>query len=397
VRRFNCIDTASYHAAVDDGLRVTVETPQLSPAECWNYLCYWGPSKEVYAPNPNPHLTEWHKHNPPPGTAYNPLPRFDHRSLVERPDVGKRIAAMHALAPYDHVISFNFIRMGYAGQKNESNYDRCQEVYKLVLPYATYAMAAVADAVKDQPGAYEALMSKAAVIEPARYFYLGSYFQERHMDDKAAGYFEKGNDLTSNSVGASHHAPWLVKYYLDKGEIQKAQRVADEAGEVYSSPGLEAKAEFLEATGKYAEAFEWYAKIEERYEKSGPLIEFCGRYKAKTGDTRFDAELKNRTAKLFPKGLEKVSLKDFQSTPTDGVLVREENDLLRKAGMKLADVIVAVNGLRVHNFPQYNYGRSADMTSEMTLIIWQANQYREVVANPPDHRFGVKMGDYRQK
>jgi tetratricopeptide (TPR) repeat protein len=270
-------------------------------------------------------------------------------------------------------------------------------VYKLVLPYATYAMAEVADTVQDQPDRYEALMSQASALDPARYYNLGDYFKARQMEDKTARYYEKGNELCSDSVNASYHASWLVKYYLKKGERQKAQSVADEAGEVYSSVGLEAKAEFFEATGKYAEAFEWYAKEEERYDDSSSLISFCVRYKAKTGDTRFDAALNSRVLKLFPKGIEKVSLKDLQSAPADGVLINDENDLVTKAGMKTGDIIVAVNGIRVHDFAQYGYGREIGMTPEITLIVWQGHQYRETKASPPDHRFGVDMGDYPAK
>jgi hypothetical protein len=198
-------------------------------------------------------------------------------------------------------------------------------------------------------------------------------------------------------VKASYYASWLVKYYLKKGETQKAQSIADKAGGVYSAVGLEAKAEFFEATGKYDEAFEWYAKEEKRYDKPDPLISFCIRYKAKAGDTRFDAELNSRVLKLFPKGIEKVDLKDFQSAPADGVLLQKENDLVSKARMKTGDIIVAVNGIRVHNLPQYLQGRETSMAPEMTLIVWQGNQYREIKASPPNHRFGVDMGDYPAK
>jgi len=393
VRRFNCTNEASYHSALDDGFRVTVAAPQLTPAECWNYLCYRGPAREVYKPNPNPHLTEWHKHNPPPGTAYNPRPRFDHRSLVERLDANTRIDTMHALAPYDRNISYNLIRIEY---KKQPTFEQCQEVYKLVLPYATYAMVAVADTVQDQPDRYEEFMSRAATLDPARYYNLGEYFQERQIEDKVAEYYEKGNELCSDSVNASYHASWLVKYYLKKGETQKAQKVADDAGDVYSARGLEAKAEFFEATGKNSEAFEWYRKVEERYNDSDPLINFCNRYKAKTGDTRFDAELNRRVLKLFPKGIEKVVIKDFQSAPADGVLVKEENDLVSKAGMKTGDIIVAVNGIRVHNLAQYLHGRKTNLPG-MVLIVWQGNQYHEIKASPPNHRFGADMGDYHAK
>jgi S1-C subfamily serine protease len=65
--------------------------------------------------------------------------------------------------------------------------------------------------------------------------------------------------------------------------------------------------------------------------------------------------------------------------------------------MKTGDIIVAVNGIRVHNFAQYGCGRETGMTPEMTLIIWQGNQYHEIKASPPNHRFGADMGDYPAK
>jgi len=54
---------------VDDGFKVTVAAPHLVPAECWNYLCYKVNFAPPYNPNPNPHVNEWHNHNPPPGRS----------------------------------------------------------------------------------------------------------------------------------------------------------------------------------------------------------------------------------------------------------------------------------------------------------------------------------------
>jgi hypothetical protein len=134
--------------------------------------------------------------------------------------------------------------------------------------------------------------------------------------------------------------------------------------------------------------------MEERYDDSAPLIDFCVRYKARTGDSRFEPEVKKRMSKLFPKGIQKVSKTDFHGPPTDGVLIRQQNDLLKSAGMKLGDVIVAVYGIRVHDFRQYNYGRGLKDTPEMDLIVWQGDTYREFKPSPPDHRFGLDFGDF---
>jgi tetratricopeptide (TPR) repeat protein len=390
VRRFNCTDVASYHKSVDDGFKVTVATPQLVPARCWNFLCYWFTPDEYYHPNPNPHVNEWHKHNPPPGTAYNPLPRLDHPSLTRRPDSEAMLDKLHEMAPYDGDITWYIWKTKY---NSKPGYEQAVALFQPTLAYDYHAMGRVADTIQDQPEKYEQLLSKAAELNPSDYFTLADYFEQRN-GDKAAGYIERGNSQCPDSVLASYSASWLVKYYLQKGRTEAARREADFAGEVYSSVGLQAKAEFLEATGDYAGAFQWFSNIEERYDDSGPLLAFCIRYKTKTGNSTYDGEVQKRLGKLFPKGVEKVGLGDFQSAPKDGVLIEQQNNFIRSFGLSRGDVIVAVFGIRVHNFAQYNYGRETSLNPELDLIVWQDNRYREIKATSPNHRFGVDFGDY---
>ena len=394
VRWFNSINSGAYHAAVDDAIKVTMATPQLTPAMCWNCMWYHGPKGEQYTPNPNPHINEWHKHNPPPGTAYNMRPRFDQLSLCGRPGLAVVLDNIHTLAPYDRNISYNLIRLTYTRLKAKPTCEQSQELYKAVLPYATFAMTAVAATVQDQPERYENLMTNAASLDPSCYYPLGDYFRGKGVTEKAVSYYEQALNLGPDSVQAASKADWLIKYYLKKGERPKAQALADLAGEVYSAAGLEAKAGFLEATRDYDGAFEWYAKVEERYGESDPLIQFCARYEAKSGDSRFAGELKSRISKLFPQGIEKVSLTDFQAPPTSGVRVCEQNNLVREAGMRVNDVIVAVNGIRIHSMAQYKYARETEASPEMILVVWQGNQYRELKANLPDHQFGAIMSTY---
>jgi tetratricopeptide (TPR) repeat protein len=297
------------------------------------------------------------------------------------------------MAPYDSDIDWYIWKTKY-GQK--PTYEQASKLFQPILAYNYYAMEKVAATVKDQPVNYEQLMSKAALLNPSDYFKLADYFEQRD-EDKAAGLIEKGNAQDPDSVRASYYASWLVKYYLKKGRKEAAHNEADFAGEVYSSVGLQAKAEFLEAIGDPAGAFQWYSNIEERYEESGPLVAFCIRYKNKTGDPQFDNELNKRLGKLFPMGIEKVSFGDFKAPPTDGILINEATDLARAAGLKVGDVIVAINGIRMHNFKQYSCGRDFNTGPEMDLIIWQGNRYNEIKASPPNHRFGGDFGDYCAK
>ncbi len=394
VRRFNCSDERSYHEAVDDAFKVTVDMPQLVPAECWNYLCYQVSFAAPYNPNPNPHINEWHKHNPPPGTVYDLYPRLNHPSLVGRADALPRFEQLHEMAPYDCRI-INFIQQHkYNGTPT---YEEATNLFKTVLPYATYAMACVANTVTNQPARYEELMEPAAELNPAYYYDLGYYEDRRQEADKAAHYYDLACNSDPDSVRAASLAPWRVKYYLKKGQTDRARHIADDAGEVYSARGLTAKATFFELTSNYDGAFEWYAKDEERYGDSKPLLQFCLRYKQLTGDNRFEPEIQKRIKKYFPEGMQTVTLADFHDAPKDGVLINQQTELLTGAGLLKGDVIVALNGTRTHTFNEYTFLREALANPEMDLIVWQGTAYHEIKAAPPNHLFGADFRDYKTR
>ncbi len=392
VRRLNCTDVESYHKSVDDGFKVTVATPQLVPAECWNYLCYKVNFAPGYNPNPNPHVNEWHSHNPPPGTVYDLYPRLNHPSLTSRADALTRFDQLHALAPYNCRITHYLVKHKYG---DSPSYEQATNLYQAVLLYSVGAMRMVAWTVYKQPEQYTKLMLPAAALDPTSYYDLGDYEIERLEEDAAAKYIDLACAADPDSVRVSNHSYWRVKYYLKKSQIEKARQIADDAGEVYSAVGLEAKAFFMEKTTNYDAAYEWYAKIEERYDKSGPLMAFFERYKQQTGDTRFEPEWKKRIHTYFPHGKEQVSLADFHGAPTDGVSVLEQNGLTKAAGLRIGDVIVSLNGTRTHTFSQYMYVRSALTGPELDLIVWQGGGYHEIKASPPNHKFNVDFGDYR--
>ncbi len=392
VERFDCTDVDSYHKSVDNGFKVTVATPQLTPASCWNWLCYDVNFAPIYQPNSNPHINEWHNHNPPPGTVYDLNPRLNHPSLINRPDAIARFEKLREMDPYDcRVINFIIARK----YSDKPDYDQAMQYYQNLLPYCLNASRVVANSVYNQPTQYEKLMLQAAKLDPGCYYDLGDYEINRQEEDQAAQYFEKATDADPAAVRVASYACWRVRYYLKKGDTDKAREIADFAGDVYSAYGLEAKALFFELTSNYDAAFTWYEKDEERYDDSSSLISFCLRYKTLTGSSRFDPQLEKRMGKLFPKGMEKVSLSDFHGPPTDGVLIQGQNDTLTSYGLRAGDVILALGGTRAHTMMQYTYLRDSQTAPEMDLIVWQGSAYHEIKAAPPNHLFGVDFRDYR--
>jgi tetratricopeptide (TPR) repeat protein len=396
VRRFNCTDEPSYHKSVDDGFKVTVATPQLVSSECWNYLCDQVSFAPWYKPNPNPHINEWHNHNPPPGTVYDLQPRLVHPSLVNRPNAVARFEQLQQMAPCDLRVANFLVQRKY---NNTPTFRQAMDLYQPMMPYSVRALYAVAATVSNQPDQYEKYVLQAAALSPACYYRLGDYLlnQNQTNKDQAALYYDKACDNDPDAVRAAGYAEWRMRYYLGKGDTNKAQAIADFAGDVYSAAGLQAKADFMEATSNFGGALEWFAKIEERYHTPAPLVSFCVRYKAQTGDTRFDGELEKRIQTLFPKGKEKVSLRDLGPAPSDGVVIIGQSDLLLSAGLKQGDVIVAIDGFRAHNLEQYNYVRDSQPSPELDLIVWQGDAYYEIQSSPPNHRFGVNIRDYQGK
>jgi tetratricopeptide (TPR) repeat protein len=376
---------------VDDGFKVTVATPHLVPAECWNWLCYEPSFAPVYRPVPNPHINEWHNHNPPPGTVYDLWPRLNHPSLIDRADVVPVCENLHKLAPCDCRISNFLLRKEYHDQ---ATYEQAMALYQAELPYGVTAMEMVAGTMLDKPDEYQKLMLPAAQLDPRNYYVLADYSIGRHDDDKAADYLDQAAASDPDSVRVANHSVWRVRYCVKKGQMEKARQIAADGGEVYSATGLEAEGVYYEAIHDYAEAFSWYAKDEERYNDSGALMNFCLRYKQTTGGKEFDAELQKRMNKLFPQGMEKASLGDFHEAPADGVAFNGQSALLTAAGLKFGDVIVAVYGIRVHNTEQYMYGRLSKDTPELDLIVWQGGAYREFKPSPPQHLFGVDLANY---
>lgn len=235
-------------------------------------------------------------------------------------------------------------------------------------------------------------MLKAAALEPVYYGNLSRYFETRD-EAKAAAYGEKSFELDPDKVRVSSNSEWLMRYYLRTGKKKRAQEIAEFCGDVYSARGLSTLAEFYETTSNYAKAFQTYVAREERYEEWGDVIWFIKRYQKATGESTYDGEIKKRLDKIFPRGIEKVTMKDFQGPPTDGVLINQDNDLLRVAGLSKGDIIVATYGMRMHWLIQYIYARDTSPMA-LDLIVWKKDHYEKVQADPPHHLFGADFRDY---
>lgn len=391
LRRLNAVTDAEYQASLGPLAELIAETPHWVPRRSWVTLYTSFGSEELGSHLPDGHVDEWHRHEPPPGTAYEPAAGFAHRSLSCRADIIELVDALHQLAPYDIAIAEGVAIFKYSRQPT---FEQALELYRPRLEYSSGFLVRVALRTLDRPDRYEEYLGKAAAIHPQFFLDLGDYFAERGPEAKAAAYYERGNALYMDEVAVANRSGWLVDYYFRNQRLKEAEKLADRAAETYSARGLRVKGNLLFAQGKYAESFDLAVRIEERYNSPGEVLEWCIRHQEKTGSSQYDGEVKKRFKTLFPRGLEQVTLADFRGRPQQGVSFDQDNDLLRASGLKKWNIVVALNGIRTYDTLQYEYVRAQIKEPAMRLIIWDGKQYLEKVASPPNHRFGVPISSY---
>jgi tetratricopeptide (TPR) repeat protein len=215
------------------------------------------------------------------------------------------------------------------------------------------------------------------------------------LEDEAAAAYRRGLERDRDRVSASNRCSWLVEYYFERGRIDEALALSEEAAAVYSSAGLVVHARLLERIGRLEEAEDHYLRIRERYDSPEDVIGFYYRRARVEGDEAFDVKLEDSVRELFPSGLEELNVATLPRPPEDGVVFRSANDNTERFGLKFGHVIVGVNGVRVRNWRQYRTARDFVLEPRMSLVAWQGQGYREIeVTELFERRFNTRMDDY---
>jgi len=395
VQRQNATEESYYRKAQDAEMTVIHKCPHLVPTTVWNEICDKVPFAALYIPPPHAFVNEWHRPNPPPGTAYEIVARIRHPSLTGRKDFAEIMAQMHEMAPYDSDVSYYYLR--YQGSPNghaSLTGPAMESGYGPVLEYDSVLMGAVAEAYRAQPAKFEEWMKRAAEINSCYNYTLAEFYVAAGRDADAARAYEQIVFNDPDAVRMSNQCDWLVQYYEKTGETEKATQLAESASEVYSGEGLATLAHLLERRGDFHGAIECYAKAYERYNDAGSLVACLLRYEKATGKTDYAPAFHELVAKVLPHGFEKIEAGKLNGPPISGVVILQEDAETQKVGLKLTDIIVGIRSYRTETFAAYNAIRDMEPDTPFTLTVWRNNQYIEIKASPPKNRFGVQMADY---
>jgi tetratricopeptide (TPR) repeat protein len=367
-------DDGARRDACARGVKLVHDAPELVSAHVWvtvDNQCAEERQKQILPP-----MARWFVRLAPAGTALMELERIAILMAV-KVDPTPVFAGLHELAPVDP----RFLQ-AIASDGPEPTFEKLAQLYGPLADYDLHVMERLAATQRTDPAALRALYEKIAAIEPAKYLELGNYLVDLGLPDEAVAAYEKAIEGARDRVRLSNNLMWLVGYYVDHARLDRARELARLAADVYSEAGLETMGYFQERMGRYAEAEEWYRKIIERYgQKSAEYLEdFYIRYEQRVGDGRFAAGAAAALAKVFPAGLERVSLFEFTSPPLPGEGVRVSGQFQRttRLGLIKDDVVVALNGFRIHDHRQYQLVWTFSDRPEATVIVWRQGRYIEV-------------------
>ncbi len=132
---------------------------------------------------------------------------------------------------------------------------------------------------------------------------------------------------------------------------------------------------------KYEEAEDILKQASERYEKAPDLAAFYVRWSKATEEPGVKTAADSLVAKVFPKGLERVDMPPAAGPPADGVKVTRTGFRGANAGFAIDDVVVAVDGVTVHNYDQFVLAWQMDAAPAIEFLMWRGGNYSTIRAD----------------
>jgi hypothetical protein len=365
------------------------DRPQIIPAYAWIATRFTGenakpPVKLQIEPE------QWFVPPVPMGTAYY----YSHRLSLKtyEPDLAE-LTRLHTLCPMDENLCVMYAKKKYSEKPNG---EQMKEAYGPLADYNFVAMENIANAEYSHPEKYEAQLENLAKLAPGKYFTLGDYCAQHNESEKAARFYQLGWDKVEDHVLASNDSFWLVNYYFDHNEKDKALEVAGEAGGVYSCYGLHCLAMLYERMGELDKAEKVLNDSKARYADDEGLTEFYIRNSEK--DKRYAEKADPLIKKAFPNGLEKIDITRLKAPPTVGVIITKFGSYAERLGFAKGQIVVALDGYRLNSMEQSKIIRLLTLNPEMKYVVWDGKQYKEIVGTAiKDRRLGIYFEDYPKK
>ncbi len=331
---------------------------------------------------------EWFSPGLPLGTAYRFSVRREIVPALQRLDTSD-LKRIYEIAPWQFPVAQAYLKALYG---KTATPEQARSILGPFLDFHLRAMEMYTHYCKENVPECAGIFERMAQFDPDQYLTLSEYYRLHAMEKKAVEAFQAGIDHKANIVWISAESGWLVDYYFEHGQKERALQVAKLATEVPSYRGLSTMGKLQERMGNPSEAEPYFQRIDECYEDKLPLLSFYMRHA--DSNPGYAAKFKTNLASIFPDGIESVGLENFTSAPQKGVLITEENPRLLQCGLEQGDIIVALDGRRVQTLPQYKFVNTLSDSPKMKLIVFRKGSYTLVKSKVSDREFGTDFRNW---
>jgi hypothetical protein len=223
---------------------------------------------------------------------------------------------------------------------------------------------------------------------------LGAELLWNAREKEAAEVFETYARTARDSVGISNDSDWLVRYWWDTGRRDRALALATDNRHVGSRVGLETYGFLMARQGRDAEALEAFEESAQHYRAKSALASYYLYRARKTADQAWVSRAAAAVPEIFPQGIERADGAWLPAPPPDGVMFLSYGPRAARTGFQPDDVIVAVEGYRVHSMEQYNVVMYSDFEERVPVKVWRKGRYQTFEATIPQRRMGVGLATY---
>jgi tetratricopeptide (TPR) repeat protein len=291
------------------------------------------------------------------------------------------------------------IEMAIQDVKNED--DRFDELSSRLgdrLEFDRHALRTLLDAAPNDAGRLD-VKGRLCALDANDCDSFGWELVDAGRPGEAAAAFQKMVDRAPNRVGVCNEASWLVNYYFDQKRAPEAIQIADMVAEVYCSWGLQTKADLLERMGRFDQAEELHRANHERYGTKGNIsYSTLGLYYRRArvdGNARYESRFQDLLGRVFPQGLEPLPPEMDEGPPSGGVLIDGDSYTLKKAGIRGGDVIVGLDGFRVHSLEQYDaikaFRPRTGGARDAKIRVFRQNTYLDAEVDSRNRRLYVNV------
>ena len=301
--------------------------------------------------------------------------------------------ALLAEDPYDPSIIYQAAKLLFK--------DMGKSLYGDVLDYSVLALKSYTlNLSPDSPDRLSAL-EKLVTLDPDEGRVLADHYLALGDEAGAARAYQLMVDSPTAATGAASICGWLVDYYMENNDVEKARTAAELGAAVYSSRGLSAASQFYARLGDGKQAIKQAMNKVTNYGlyDGDQLAAMVHRFPGDATEEQQSAA-EDYMKRYLPGGFKKVALSDFdkKSPPKKGVLVTDGSPLLRAAGVRDNAIIVALDGYLVESDAGYNTIRELRNENDLDFIIFQDGDYQELNAKSGRKRLmGFTVKDYVAK